>query len=93
MSLAPSPHAPALFPRRTPTNARLGFCEFLRRSPVQRVLSRGVYEEQYEESLRDCMEGAEGFEEMLGAHRSMVRRAGEGRACLGSYGTCVSSLN
>eukprot|EP00752_Nemacystus_decipiens_P010511 g9361.t1 len=50
----------------------LGFCEFLRHSPVQRVLSRGVYEEQYEESLRDCMEGAEGFEEMLGAHRSLV---------------------
>ena len=38
------------------------------------MLSRGVYEEQYEESLRDCMEGAEGFEEMLGAHRSLVRQ-------------------
>ncbi|CAM9644588.1 unnamed protein product, partial [Ectocarpus sp. 8 AP-2014] len=50
----------------------LGFCEFLRNSPVQRVLSRGVYEEQYEQSLRDCMAGAEGYEEMLGAHRSLV---------------------
>lgn len=55
-----------------PTYGRLGFCDFLRRSPVQRVLSRGVYEEQYERSLRDCMAGAEGFEEMLGAHKSQV---------------------
>lgn len=44
----------------------------MRRSPVQRVLSRGVYEEQYERSLRDCMEGAEGFEEMLAAHEALV---------------------
>ncbi|CAM9593023.1 unnamed protein product [Ascophyllum nodosum] len=50
----------------------LGFCEFMRRSPVQRVLSRGVYEEQYERSLRDCMLGAEGFEEMLSAHQAQV---------------------
>lgn len=52
---------------------RLGFCDFLRHSPVQRVLSRGVYEEQYEQSLRDCMAGAEGFQEMLAAHKSQVR--------------------
>lgn len=43
---------------------------------MQRVLSRGVYEEQYERSLRDCMTGAEGFEEMLGAHESQVRYNG-----------------
>ncbi|CAM9199670.1 unnamed protein product [Sphacelaria rigidula] len=50
----------------------LGFCEFMRRSPVQRVLSRGVYEEQYETSLRECMVGAEGYEDMLAAHRALV---------------------
>lgn len=42
---------------------------------MQRVLSRGVYEEQYERSLRDCMAGSEGFEEMLAAHKSQVREA------------------
>lgn len=51
---------------------RLGFCDFIRASPVQRVLSRGVYEEQYERSLYDCMAGAAGFEEMLDAHRALV---------------------
>ncbi|CAB1120253.1 unnamed protein product [Ectocarpus sp. CCAP 1310/34] len=61
----------------------LGFCEFLRNSPVQRVLSRGVYEEQYEESLRDCMAGAEGYEEMLGAHRSLVSGLKKNRALHG----------
>lgn len=44
----------------------------MRRSPVQRVLSRGVYEEQYETSLRECMVGAEGYEDMLAAHRALV---------------------
>lgn len=51
---------------------RLGFCDHLRHSPVQRVLSRGVYEEEYERSLRECMAGADGFEEMLGAHQALV---------------------
>ena len=41
---------------------------FLRRSPAQRLLSRGVYQEEYEASLRDCMAGAPGFEELQEAH-------------------------
>lgn len=68
-----TPRSPAR-PPSTELRNRLGFCEFLRHSPVQRVLSRGVYEEQYEQSLRDCMAGSEGFAEMLEAHRFQVRR-------------------
>ncbi|CAM9153679.1 unnamed protein product [Choristocarpus tenellus] len=50
----------------------MGFCEYLKRSPVQRVLSRGVYEERYAQSLQECMVGERGFEEMLNAHETMV---------------------
>lgn len=49
-----------------------GFLERLRRSPVQRLLSRGVYEEEYLESLTQCMQSAatEGFVEMLKSHET-----------------------
>eukprot|EP00904_Undaria_pinnatifida_P010183 jgi/Undpi1/6295/HiC_scaffold_20.g08778.m1 len=67
-----SPEESTLRIGRSQLNDWLGFCDFLRHSPVQRVLSRGVYEEQYEQSLRDCMAGAEGFQEMLAAHKSQV---------------------
>ena len=32
------------------------------------LLSRGVYQEEYEASLRNCMAGAPGFEELQEAH-------------------------
>lgn len=50
-----------------------GFLDRLRKSPVQRLLSRGVYEEEYYESLTQCMQYAkEGFTEMLGSHEAHV---------------------
>ncbi|DAZ96976.1 TPA: hypothetical protein N0F65_012108 [Lagenidium giganteum] len=50
-----------------------GFLERLRKSPVQRLLSRGVYEEEYYESLVQCMGNAsEGFVEMLKSHEMHV---------------------
>ncbi|CAN0155733.1 unnamed protein product [Discosporangium mesarthrocarpum] len=52
----------------------IGFCQYLKTSPVQRVLSRGVYEERYEQSLRECMEGHRGYEDMLEAHHNQVAR-------------------
>ncbi|TMW61301.1 hypothetical protein Poli38472_013764 [Pythium oligandrum] len=49
----------------------LGFLERLRKSPMQRLLSRGVYEEEYLESLTQCMATApEGFPEMLKSHET-----------------------
>jgi hypothetical protein len=40
---------------------------------VQRLLSRGVYEEEYYESLTQCMQSAkEGFVEMLKSHETHV---------------------
>ncbi|KAJ0406315.1 hypothetical protein ATCC90586_007353 [Pythium insidiosum] len=49
----------------------LGFLERLRTSPVQRLLSRGVYEDEYAESLAQCMQNAkEGFVEMLQSHET-----------------------
>jgi hypothetical protein len=50
----------------------LGFLDRLRRSPVQRLLSRGVYEEEYFESLTQCMQNAstEGYVEMLRSHET-----------------------
>ncbi|KAG5177957.1 2OG-Fe(II) oxygenase superfamily-domain-containing protein [Tribonema minus] len=51
----------------------LGLCDRLKASPVQRVLSRGVYQEEYQASLAECMGGAEGEGEMLAAHMAQVR--------------------
>jgi hypothetical protein len=49
-----------------------GFLERLRRSPVQRLLSRGVYEEEYYESLMECMQSTstEGCVELLKSHET-----------------------
>ncbi|RLN43605.1 hypothetical protein BBO99_00005303 [Phytophthora kernoviae] len=49
-----------------------GFLERLRRSPVQRLLSRGVYGEEYYESLMECMQStaAEGCVELLKSHET-----------------------
>ena len=47
--------------------------ETLRVSPAQRSLSRAVYAEEYRASLRRCMAGAEGLEEMLASHETAVR--------------------
>jgi len=44
--------------------------EILKNSPVQRVLSRGVYQEEYEQSLEECMEFAEGYGELVYMHQS-----------------------
>lgn len=43
-------------------NDWFGLCERLRSSPLQRVVSRAVYAEEYENSIRDCMGGADGEE-------------------------------
>lgn len=43
------------------------------RSPLQRSLSRYIYQEEYEESLYDCMNGAEGCEEMIASHHFHVK--------------------
>jgi len=40
----------------------------LKRSPKQRSLSRFIYRDEYEESIYDCMEGAEGCHEMVASH-------------------------
>eukprot|EP00747_Dinoflagellata_sp_TGD_P074612 gnl/TRDRNA2_/TRDRNA2_158386_c0_seq2.p1 gnl/TRDRNA2_/TRDRNA2_158386_c0~~gnl/TRDRNA2_/TRDRNA2_158386_c0_seq2.p1 ORF type:complete len:128 (+),score=20.44 gnl/TRDRNA2_/TRDRNA2_158386_c0_seq2:145-528(+) len=44
------------------------------RSPVQRALSRAVYAEEYEESLRACMQDSTGGAEMLAEHRAHVKQ-------------------
>jgi hypothetical protein len=46
--------------------------DFLRVSPLQRVLARSVYEEEFKSSLVDCMEGVPGFEEMLQGHEQSI---------------------
>ena len=46
----------------------------LKRSPVQRALSRAVYAEEYEASLLACMSGAPGCEELLEGHKEHVAR-------------------
>lgn len=43
-------------------------------SPVQRSVSRAVYAEAYERSLRECMTGAPGFEEMLKEHQLQIEK-------------------
>jgi|APGre2960657423_1045063.scaffolds.fasta_scaffold61876_1 hypothetical protein len=45
----------------------------LRASPTQRALSRAVYAEEYESSLRECMQGQPGQAEMLAAHALHLR--------------------
>jgi hypothetical protein len=44
----------------------------LQGSPRQRAVSRAVYCEEYDTSLRECMAGAEGLAEMLAAHAAHV---------------------
>ncbi|OQR82869.1 hypothetical protein ACHHYP_15381 [Achlya hypogyna] len=55
-----------------------GWPEFLKRlakMPVQRLLSRGVYAEEYLESLAQCMGSAkEGFAEMVASHEAHLAR-------------------
>ncbi|CAK0853597.1 unnamed protein product [Prorocentrum cordatum] len=53
--------------------AEPGALEAFARSPVQRAVSRAVYAEEYEASLRECMERRPGeLEEMLQEHRRHV---------------------
>jgi hypothetical protein len=47
--------------------------KMLQKSPLQRSLSRFVYQDEYEESLYDCMEGSEGCDEMIASHIFHVR--------------------
>ncbi|CAK4402159.1 unnamed protein product [Aphanomyces euteiches] len=53
-----------------------GFIAKLAKSPVQRLVSRGVYAEEYLESLTQCMEqGApQGFADMLHSHETHLAR-------------------
>jgi hypothetical protein len=46
----------------------------LKNSPLQRSLSRAVYREEYEKSLNDCMEGAQGWAEMIESHRAHLKQ-------------------
>jgi len=65
-----------------------GTARALAASPAQRSLSRAVYEEEYEESLRECMEGAEGHGEMLASHRAFlagVKKNGPLAKLVGGY--------
>ncbi|RHY63217.1 hypothetical protein DYB30_003741 [Aphanomyces astaci] len=52
------------------------FVTKLAKSPVQRLLSRGVYAEEYLESLTQCManDAPEGFTEMMHAHHAHLTR-------------------
>lgn len=43
-----------------------------RNSPLQRSISRGVYREVYEKSLRECMHGASGYTEMEHLHNAYL---------------------
>ena len=38
--------------------------------PSQRIVSRALYREEYEASLRECMQGAEGEDAMVALHRA-----------------------
>jgi hypothetical protein len=49
--------------------------ELLRLSPCQRALSRAVYAEEYEASLRECMQGTDGEAQMLAAHALFLSEA------------------
>ena len=46
----------------------------LRNSPTQRIISRSVYEEEYETSLAACMGGTKGCEEMLNCHKKQIEK-------------------
>mmetsp|Transcript_11841 Transcript_11841/g.26120 ORF Transcript_11841/g.26120 Transcript_11841/m.26120 type:complete len:307 (-) Transcript_11841:296-1216(-) len=46
--------------------------DFLKTSPVQRAISRSVYAEEYEVSLRECMAHSPAAEAMLQAHMQQV---------------------
>jgi hypothetical protein len=48
-------------------------CKQLTASPMQRLLSRGVYKEEYMTSLIECMQNADGQDEMLAAHLAQLR--------------------
>ncbi|CAM9459011.1 unnamed protein product, partial [Chrysoparadoxa australica] len=53
----------------------LGWCERLRYSPCQRILSRGIYQEEYNDSLQQCMAGAAGScQEMIAAHQEQISK-------------------
>ena len=49
-----------------------GLAEQLRVSPSQRSVSRAVYREVYLETLRNCMEGSDGCEEMRESHELIL---------------------
>eukprot|EP00293_Proteomonas_sulcata_P015422 CAMPEP_0184312542 /NCGR_PEP_ID=MMETSP1049-20130417/50660_1 /TAXON_ID=77928 /ORGANISM="Proteomonas sulcata, Strain CCMP704" /LENGTH=215 /DNA_ID=CAMNT_0026628777 /DNA_START=859 /DNA_END=1503 /DNA_ORIENTATION=+ len=50
-----------------------GLVAKMRISPMQRAVSRAVYRDEYETSLRDCMKGAEGCKEMLQSHQLHIQ--------------------
>jgi len=49
-----------------------GLVEQLRVSPSQRTVSRAVYRELYSETVRNCMEGSDGCEEMIESHELII---------------------
>ena len=63
----------------------------LRRSPVQRAVSRAVYAEEYEDSLVACMMGGAGSEEMLAGHRGHVAQQAR-HPLLGPFVTYLRDL-
>ena len=50
------------------------FLGYLRGSPVQRLLSRAVYEEEYINSIEECMKDTEGLHVMLSTHKQHIER-------------------
>ena len=68
--------APRVDALRLPPSALLDVpatAALLRASGMQRAVSRAVYAEEYERSLRACMQGAHGEAQMLAAHAAHLR--------------------
>lgn len=69
----PDTNTPENFQLKLPASALSDIdstVKMLQSSPVQRSLSRAIYQEEYEISLHECMAGAEGRQEMVDAHQA-----------------------
>lgn len=58
-------------------------------SPLQRVLSRALYHQEYEQSLRNCMQDAPGADLMLASHRDHMVQHRNNPALV----SCVTALS
>lgn len=55
------------------------FVALLKHSPLQRVVSRGVYADEYLESLTECMKHSDGFSPMLQSHEKFMESISESK--------------